>query len=88
MTVPVTVVDPDYQVLMSEEDRLLLGLDGTAVPQEEVLLSLAMVTVGGGVTANLAAPVVIHRETRLAVQTIRSDHQYHWEHALPGGSAC
>ena len=87
ITVPVSIVDPEYQILISEDDRLTLRL-ALEAPLGEDLLGLAMVTVGARVTANLAAPVVIHSKSRLAVQAIRGDHRYHWEHPLPEVAPC
>ena len=39
-------------------------------------------------TANLMAPVVIHRRTRRARQIIQYDSEYHFEHPLGGEDTC
>lgn len=71
-----------FRADLDDEAAELLG--GPA-PESEFDL-LALVTVGGGgeVSANLRAPIVVHKPTRRAVQCIQSDPAYSCRHPLGG----
>jgi flagellar assembly factor FliW len=79
LLLPVTLIDPDYRMALSAEDRETLG--ATA---ESRLLCLAVITAAQDLppTANLLAPVVVNLDTRRAVQAVRSDRVYSHKHPL------
>lgn len=70
----------DYHVELSDEDSETLGGPGTDADFE--ILALLTVSQGGEVSANLQAPVVIHRARRRAVQSIQFNPAYSTRHAL------
>lgn len=80
VTIPVTSVEPAYELKLLDEYRHLLGERATAGP----LLTLAIVCVveGQPPSVNLAAPVVIAIEASIGVQAIRDDARYSTAHAL------
>ena len=66
---------PDYQLALSGEDRLGLGLiDGQSAGRLRIFLVLA--NFEAQVTLNLAAPVVIQAAVRRGVQAVRADRVY------------
>jgi flagellar assembly factor FliW len=73
LLLPVTLIDPQYQLAMSPEDREVIG----ATP-DSPLMCLAVVTAAedSPPTANLLAPVVINLDTCRAVQAVRFDRTY------------
>lgn len=73
LLLPVTLIDPEYRLALSVEDREVIGAsDGSR------LLCLAMITAAEDLapTANLLAPVVINLDCGRAVQAVRSDSVY------------
>ena len=83
ITVPVQLVDPGYQMGMTEEDHHIL------IEDSGDLLSLAIVAASANaITANLLAPVVINLKTRIGVQAVRPDARYSHQHALPELASC
>ena len=88
VTLPLTVVDPNYQLAISAEDAHVLELTEQALeavgqagggPVE----SLAIVSLTDSCpTANLLAPVVIHRAARKGLQAIRLDSRYSHQHPV------
>ena len=86
LLLPVTMIDPDYRLTLSAEDRETLGATG-----ESRLLCLAVITAAEDLppTANLLAPVVINLDTLCAVQAVRSDRVYSHKHPLlPEEATC
>lgn len=82
-TVPAVCIDAQFRLQAAPEDLALVG--GMA----EDLLCLAILTLREDrPTANMMAPVVIHRRTRKARQMIQYDSGYLFEHPLGGGDAC
>jgi flagellar assembly factor FliW len=84
LTLPVTVLDPHYQLKMSAEDLKAVGLlqlGGLATD----LLCLAVVSFNpdGNPTANLLAPIVVNGATRTGVQSVRDDFAYGCSLPLP-----
>jgi flagellar assembly factor FliW len=79
LLLPVALIDPDYRLALSTEDRATL--DASA---ESSLLCLAVVTAAedSPPTANLLAPVVVNLACGRAVQAVRSDTVYSHRHAL------
>lgn len=83
IVLPVTRIDPAYQVALEPEEMVLLGM---AEPSEP-LLTLAVVTLAPGSkpTANLAAPVLIHMGSRKGLQSIQSVTDYSHQTLVPVG---
>jgi flagellar assembly factor FliW len=84
LALPVAILDPDYHLKMSVEDLAAIGLrqpPGAATD----LLCLAVVSFNpdGNPSANLLAPIVVNRATRMGVQSIRDDCAYGCSHPLP-----
>jgi flagellar assembly factor FliW len=79
LLLPVALVDPDYLLKLSPEDREVIG----AVAGSR-LLCLAMITAAEDLppTANLLAPVVVNLDCGRAVQAVRSDAAYSHRHPL------
>jgi flagellar assembly factor FliW len=73
LLLPVSLIDPDYKLAISAEDRETIG----AAPDAS-LLCLAVITAAedSPPTANLLAPVVANLTTGRAVQAVRSDRVY------------
>jgi len=88
VTLPLEVVDPNYQLSVSAEDSKILSPAGqtlTAVGQADGVQveCLAIISLTGSrPTANLLAPLVINRATRRAVQAIRLDNTYSHQHPV------
>jgi flagellar assembly factor FliW len=79
LALPVQSVRPDYALVLRPEDQETLGLPAEGTPvigRDVVALALLSLVEGEPPTANLRAPVVIHMETRVAVQAIRPDQRY------------
>lgn len=72
------MVMPDYQIQLSEADRLALGTPAPETLATIVILNPA--TQGGAtrVTANMLGPVVINVTTGIARQVIQPDHSAHY----------
>lgn len=86
LAIPVSIVDPEYQSGISPEDLRVLGFDETRQPDPlKQALYLAILSPSGArsFTANLLAPVVVHRGTRNGVQAVRHDQLYSHRHPLP-----
>ncbi len=79
LLLPVALIDPEYQLALSREDREAIGAR-SGCP----LLCLAVVTAAEDwpPTANLLAPVVVNLEAGRAVQAVRSDSRYSHKHPL------
>ena len=79
LLLPVALIDPDYRLALSVDDREILG----ATPESR-LLSLAVITAAEELppTANLLAPVVVNLDNGRAVQAVRSDAAYSHKQAL------
>ena len=79
LLLPVALIDPDYQLALSPEDRETIGAS-----EESRLLCLAVITAVEDLppTANLLAPVVVNLDSGRAVQAVRSDSVYSHKHPL------
>ena len=87
---PILVVDRDYQLGISQEDLAGLGLNMDRQPElgaDVLVLALLSLHDGFSATANLMAPIVINLSTRRALQAIRCDSLYSYEHSLAPQSA-
>jgi flagellar assembly factor FliW len=81
-------LDPEYQSGIAPEDLRVLGLDETRQPlpgEEALYLAILSCSTGNSFTANLLAPVIIHRRARSAIQAVRHDQLYSHCHPLPRG---
>ena len=79
LLLPVGLIDPDYQLAMSKEDRESIGAS-----EHSPLLCLAVITAveDSPPTANLLAPVVVNLQSGRAVQAVRADSIYSHRKAL------
>jgi flagellar assembly factor FliW len=79
LLLPVGLIDPEYQLALSAEDRETLG-----ACRATSLRCFAVITAGedSPATANLLAPVVINSESGRAVQAVRSDSVYSHKKAI------
>ena len=79
LLLPVALIDPDYKLAMSAEDREAIG-----AREDTSLMCMAVVTAAedSPPTANLLAPVVINPESGRAVQAVRSDSVYSHKKAI------
>jgi flagellar assembly factor FliW len=79
LLLPVALIDPDYRLALTAEDRETL--DASA---KSHLLCLAVITAAedSPPTANLLAPVVVNLDCGRALQAVRSDAVYSHRHPL------
>jgi flagellar assembly factor FliW len=79
LLLPVALIDPDYKLALTPEDRATLNASA-----ESRLLCLAMITAAEDLppTANLLAPLVVNLDCGRAVQAVRSDARYSHKHPL------
>jgi flagellar assembly factor FliW len=79
LLLPIALIDPDYRLALSQEDRKTI-----AASNEASLLCLAVITAAEDTppTANLLAPVVVNLDCGRAVQAVRSDTVYSHKHPL------
>lgn len=85
LTLPVQMLIPQYQLSVTTEDLAALDLDTAAQPRigDEVLcLAILSVTGNQPPTANLLAPVVVNLKNRRAVQAVRLDATYSYQHPV------
>jgi flagellar assembly factor FliW len=83
LAVPVAEVETGYELELGEEDAAVLGVEGPAGEDLEVLVLISR-REGEPATANLRAPVVVHASRRKAVQAVRGDRRYSARHVLGG----
>jgi len=84
LALPVLAVDGSYGLRLGAEELKALGFEEQPVINRDVVcLCLVTIPEEGPVTVNLAAPVVIRRSTRKAVQVIQGDSEYSFRHPLP-----
>lgn len=94
VTLPVEALDRNYRAAVSEDDLEILAAgadlsEGGAADDRFLgdLTCLAILSVTDSrPTANLLAPVVVHRKTGRGVQAIRVDNLYSHQH--PVGALC
>jgi len=79
LLLPVALIEPDYRLAISAEDRETIGAS-----DESPLMCLAVITAAEDLppTANLLAPVVINLDNQRAVQAVRSDSVYSHKKAI------
>lgn len=79
LLLPVALIDPDYRLAVSAEDRETIGVsDGS----RRTCLAVITAAENSPPTANLLAPVVINLDNGRAVQAVRSDAMYSHKKAL------
>jgi flagellar assembly factor FliW len=87
LAVSVWLVDPAYQIGITEDDLSLLNLEHQPQSGDGVTcLAILSALEGEPFTANLLAPVVIHPRTRVGVQAVRNDARY--SHRVTLETAC
>jgi flagellar assembly factor FliW len=71
-TLPIWVIDPQYQLRITEQDLELLGFPADYQPRigSEVMCLAVLSIRKTGTTANLMAPVVVNLKNRRAVQAV------------------
>lgn len=86
LTLPVSVLQPDYALELGPEERARLALDpATELEIGRNIVCLAIITVlEDRATANLLAPVVINPAARRAIQFVQTGSGYRLDHPLPG----
>ena len=79
LLLPVTLIDPNYKLAISAEDR-----EAIRAQENSPLMCLAVVTTAedSPPTANLLAPVVVNLDSGRAVQAVRSDSAYSHKKAI------
>ena len=85
LVVGAEMVQPDYALAVTCEDLELLGLDPSQPPtagKEVLCLVILSAPEDGHPTANLLAPVVVNLGTRVAVQAVRADSRYSYQHPI------
>jgi flagellar assembly factor FliW len=82
LTVPVQAIQPDYELTSPIEDLRDLGVDATTRNEDVLCLAILTARPDRPPTANLMAPVLIHRHTRRGRQVIQNDSPYSFEHPL------
>jgi flagellar assembly factor FliW len=91
LAVPISAIDPHYEMGMTAEDLALLALDETRQPSPGaniLCLSILSAAANGRFTANLLAPVVVNLETRMGLQAVRTDARYSHLHPLLEQAPC
>jgi flagellar assembly factor FliW len=79
VSLPVTVIDPEYSLTLSEDCLEAIGWPPDGEPRVgEDVLCLAMLTIeeNGPTTANLMAPLILDLQRRRGMQMIREDGVY------------
>lgn len=69
---PVSSIDPDFSIVVGEDDRATLGLpaEGELVAGEDILCLALLLPLPGAVRTNLDAPIVINLRTYLCAQVV------------------
>jgi len=80
LTVAVDRLIADYQLELGEEDLSFLG--GSDEISAYEVLAIVAVNSDGQVTANVQAPIVIHRQRRIAIQVIQRNPAYKCHHLM------
>ncbi|PWU08122.1 MAG: flagellar assembly protein FliW [Terriglobia bacterium] len=84
ITMPVLVLDREYQLHVSAEDRAQVGLPparGLRIGEDVACLAVISVR-ESGCTANLLAPVVVNLRNRRAIQSVAAESGYAHQHPL------
>lgn len=73
---PAFSVRPDYQLRISDVDRVQLAVEPEVPESELVCLIVLILSEGGQTSCNLAAPIVINPKNRLARQVMQLENDY------------
>jgi flagellar assembly factor FliW len=84
LTIPVQVVDPGYQIGMTEEDAGTVGIGR----QDVAVLAILASNSRGDLTANLLAPVIVNLATKIGLQAVRPDTGYSHQHPVGQAVTC
>jgi flagellar assembly factor FliW len=85
LTLPILVIDPHYHLEMTAQDLESIELDTgrqPAIREDVECLAVLVAPEDGPPSANLLAPIVINRRTRLGTQAVRLDSVYSHQHQL------
>jgi flagellar assembly factor FliW len=85
LALPILMIDPQYALTVSAEDLAALEFDENRQPAiggDVDCLAMIAAPEQGPPTANLLAPIVIHRGKRVGLQAIRIDAIYSHQHLL------
>lgn len=84
LAISVESIAADYEVALTQNESRLLNLSvrEPALLPHIACLALLTVTEQGTATANLLAPVLINRETKVGIQAVRSDTKYSHQHPI------
>jgi flagellar assembly factor FliW len=93
LAMPVTAIEPGYELRASADDLEALGLDPGRQPVmgvEALVLAVIALSPDGGITANLLAPLVVSLASWRGVQAVRDDALYGCRYRLAAeqGVAC
>lgn len=86
VTLPVRIVDADYQLSVNPEDLEVLGVTESHFFESPASAVAILSLTEFGLSANLLAPVLISWSTRRGVQSIRRDTRY--SHQQPVEALC
>jgi flagellar assembly factor FliW len=82
---PILVVDPDYNIALTEEELSMLELPAGSRPRigREILCAALVCSEGGAQpTVNLMSPIVVNLKTKAGLQVIHSESVYSHRHPL------
>ncbi len=83
ITLPIEIIDPEYELQLSDEDLEMLG-EKEPEPADLICLALICLPEQGDCTANLLGPIVISRQRQVGLQAIRNDSRYSVTYPLIG----
>lgn len=82
---PILVVEPDYQVALSEEELAMLELPPDRTPKigrDILCAALVCSAAGARPTVNLMAPIAVNLKTKTGMQVIHGESGYSHRHPL------
>ena len=85
LALPVLSIEPAYVLQMSTDDLTAIGVNGRPAPvigQDVAALALITIAEDGRASANLMSPVVVSLPALRAIQAMRSDRAYSYNHPL------
>ncbi len=85
LALPVLSIDPAYILHMSADELTAIGVNERPAPvigQDVAALALITVAEDGRASANLMSPVVVSLPALRAIQAMRSDRAYSYNHPL------
>jgi flagellar assembly factor FliW len=82
---PILVVDPDYDIRLTEEELAMLELPAGARPRigrDILCAALVCSEAGAPPTVNLMSPIVVNLKTKTGMQAIHGESGYSHRHPL------